>query len=65
MKYYWIAPTIEIKPAVLPCRKITTKIWHFYITFADFKSFETIFIYFLSHFIDNFYDIFRSSKSGP
>ena len=25
MKYYWIASTIEIKTAVLPCREINTK----------------------------------------
>ena len=25
MKYYWIASTIGIKTAVLPCREINTK----------------------------------------
>ena len=36
MKYYWIASTIGIKTAVLPCREINTKK---YVIFADFKSF--------------------------
>ena len=35
MKYYWIATTIEIKTAVLPCREINTKN---YVIFGDFKS---------------------------
>jgi hypothetical protein len=36
MKYYWTAPTIKIKTAVLPCREINTKN---YVIFADSKSF--------------------------
>ena len=36
MKYYWIALTIEIKTAVLPCREINTKN---YVIFANSKSF--------------------------
>ena len=36
MKYYWIASTIEIKTAALPCGGINTKK---YVIFADFKSF--------------------------
>ena len=62
MKYYWIPSKIEIKMAVMPCRQINTK---YYVIFADFKSFHAIFIDLLGHFIDNFYNIFRSSKSGP
>ena len=38
MKYYWIASTIEIKKAVLPCREINTKeLCHFYVIFSDCK----------------------------
>ena len=36
MKYYWIASTLDIKTALLPCREINTKN---YVIFADFKSF--------------------------
>ena len=39
MKYYWIASTIEIKTAVLPCREINTKNCHYYVIFADLRSF--------------------------
>ena len=66
MQYYWIASTVEIKTAVLPCGEMNTKI----VIFSDFKSFWAIFIDFvillvifidfLSHFIDHFYNIFRS-----
>ena len=37
---------------------------HIYVSFAGFKPFYVVFIDFLSHFIDHFYNIFRSSKSG-
>ena len=56
MKYYWIASTIEIKTTVLPCCEINTKN---YVIFADFKSFQAIFVDFLSHFyrfLGNFID---------
>ena len=33
MKYYWIASTIEIKTAVLPCPETNKKI----VILADFK----------------------------
>ena len=36
MNYYWIASTIEIKRAVLPCREINRKK---NVIFADFKPF--------------------------
>ena len=62
MKYYWISSTIEIKTAVLPCREINTKIMSFLLILSLLLI---IFIGFLSHFIDHFYNIFRSSKSGP
>jgi hypothetical protein len=38
MMYYWIASTIEIKTAVLPCREINTKIMSYYVIFADFMK---------------------------
>ena len=47
MKYYWIALTIDIKMAVLPCRENNTKkLCRFYVIFADLKSFQAIFISF-------------------
>ena len=56
MKYYWIALTIEIKSAVLKSSEINTKkLGLFYVIFAEFKSFQAIFIDFSSNFIDNFY----------
>ena len=36
MKYYWIASTIEIKTAELPCLEINMKN---YVILADIKSF--------------------------
>ena len=41
--------------------KFTQKLYHLQVIFADFCNFN----WYLSHFIDNFYNIFRSSKSGP
>ena len=55
MKYYWIASTIEIKMAVLPCREINTNKLCCYVSFADFKAFYSTFIDFLCNFIDSFY----------
>ena len=60
MNYHWIASTIEIKTAVLPSREINN-----YVIFADFKSFQAIFIDFLGHFIDNFYNILGHQNPGP
>ena len=49
MMYYWIASTIEIKTAVLPCREINKKTYAIFMSFfADFKSFQAIFIDFKS-----------------
>jgi hypothetical protein len=39
MKYHWIAPTTDIKTAVLACCEINTKIKSIYVLFAGFKSF--------------------------
>ena len=47
MKYYWIVSTIEIKMAVLSCRKINTKND---VIFADFKSFKPFLLIFKSFY---------------
>ena len=73
MKYYWIASTIEIKKAVLPCREINTKKYAILLILSHFRPCMLVFkvilliilIDLLSQFIDHFYNIFRSSKSGP
>ena len=61
MKYYWIASTIEIKTAVLPCREINRKNYVLFVIVSHIAHFY----WFLSHFIDHFYNIFKSSKSRP
>ena len=62
MKYYCIVSTIEIKTAVPPCRDINSKNCAIFATLQHFRPFLLIF---KNHFIDHFYNIFRSSKSGP
>ena len=58
MKYYWIASTIEIKTAVLPCRENNAKNC---VIVADFKSFYVICIYLLIIFTI----IFGHPNPGP
>ena len=66
MKYYWIASTIDIKTAKLPCREIKIKNCHFFPILSHFGPFlKVILLIIFSYFIDHFYNIFRSSKSGP
>ena len=59
LKYYWIALTIEIKTAVLPCREINTKHCHiswFQVILAYFIDFKGIL---LIIFIDLFSSFYR------
>ena len=74
MKYYLIPSTIEIKTTVVPSREINTHVifMSFLLILSQFRPFLLIFVIllimfidFLSHFIDHFYNIFRSSHSGP
>ena len=57
MKYYWIASTIEIKTAVLPCREINTNNC---VIFADFKSFYWLF---LLNIFDNLQGVLRGENT--
>ena len=62
MKYYWIASTIEIKTAVLPCREINT---NNYLILADFKSFYWTSLLILRHFIDHCTIFLGHQNPGP
>ena len=57
-----IASTIEIKTAVLPCREMNTKN---YVTFADFKSFQVVFIDFQVILLIIFTIFFCHQNPGP
>ena len=62
MKYYWIASTIEIKTAVLPCRKINTKNMSLLIL-SNFRPFFITYKWFY-WFFKSFYLSFLQYFSG-